>query len=104
MSNKSVAEQANDRMKRRRAVDEWGMTGREALFFAMLNGKGDVSILRLYTGYYGEDPEAKGHYTSRRQQQALSWIMSQVNLKLAIHDLEIRPGQLRGTYRVYPKD
>ena len=101
--SKTPAEQGNERLKRRRVVDQWGMTGREALFFAMLHDKGDVSIRRLYVGYYGHEPEEKGHATTRRQQQALSWIMSKVNSKLAIFDMEIRPGQTRGTYRVFNK-
>lgn len=81
--------------------DAMGLSPCEAIIYGLLNGQGEVPVRKLYIGYYARQPEGAGHGTTRRQQQALAWVIAAANKRLRVHDKQIRPGETVGTYRIY---
>lgn len=77
------------------------LTEREMEFLGLLREDADTDIRDLYTAYYGDTPEARGHLSNRRQQQALSPVKFAVNSKIVGRGWVIKPGIARSSYRIY---
>jgi hypothetical protein len=85
----------------KRWLDAMGFTAKEAKLYAILEGRKDVPVSEVYERYYDRDPFDAGHFDTRRQMQALSWIVSRLNRKLELFDRRIAPGMTKKTYRIF---
>lgn len=70
---------------------------KEAVILDMLALNADTLIVDLFASAYGGRPAPK----MREQQQIIGKRISQINKKLSEHDLAIRPGEARYSYRLY---
>lgn len=65
------------------------------LLVAGLGKRPDVPIAKLHAALYIDE------VTPRQQQQRIGAILSKLNERMAVHGRVVKPGEKRGTYRLY---
>lgn len=65
--------------------------------YDLLKGNGDVRILDMHACVYGETADAR---ELRNAQQRLGPHITRINRRLRGHGQVVRPGDLKGTYRL----
>ena len=74
------------------------LSGVQAALLNKLSSNGDVRISTLFVMLKKRRPAP--HETLRRQQQAISMVITRTNRKLKAHRMRVVPGVRRGTYRL----
>ena len=72
------------------------LPAQQQTLFASLSGKGDVPFADLYRALY-PDGQVEGRAA---QQQVLGPFVTRLNRRLAKHRMAVKPGDLKGTYRL----